>query len=68
MPDNPDLIEQFEIELQLLITRMHSDGIKYDTVHFILNEATKTLGLQAHCEKWLDSFTISDENITGSLE
>lgn len=68
MLDNPELIEKYEIELWQLIARMHSDGLKYDTVHFIFEEAVKALGLQAHCENWLDNVVISPQNHTGSLE
>ena len=53
MPDNPDLIERYELELQELIQRMHKDGIAYPTICFVLTEAIKNLDLMAYCEKWL---------------
>lgn len=69
MPDNPELIEKFEIELQQLIARMHSDGVRYEAMLFIVNEASENLRkVQTEVEKWLDSITIPPQNITGSLE
>jgi len=53
MPDNADLIEKYELELQELIQRMHKDGINYSTILFLLQETVKNLDLMAYCEKWL---------------
>jgi len=61
--DNADLIEQYEIELQQLIARMHSDGLRYEVIKDLFETTTKNLGLQSHCENWLDNIP-GAENIT----
>jgi len=53
MPDNADLIEKYELELQELIQRMHKEGISYQTICFVLTEVIKNLDLMAYCENWL---------------
>ena len=53
MPDNAELIERYELELQELIQRMHKEGISYQTMLFVLTEVIKNLDLRAYCEKWL---------------
>ena len=57
MPDNPELIEQYESELWQIIYKMHKDGIPYETAHYILQEMTKSLDLMAYSEKWLEQYT-----------
>jgi len=39
MPDNPELIDKYEAELKGLLTRMHTDGIRPEAVHFVLRQA-----------------------------
>ena len=68
MPDNPALIEYYEDELWQVINRMHRAGLSYANILFIMEEALKSLKLQAYCENWLANITISPQNITGSLE
>jgi len=50
MPDNPELIEKHEAEIQAFLTRMHTDGIGYDAIHFVLKEALDKVKLQIRAE------------------
>jgi len=68
--DDPELIERFEIELQQLIARMHSGGLRYEAIKDIFEFITKNLSLPAHCENWIDNipgtenFTFLQDNIS----
>jgi len=68
--DNADLIELYEIEIQQLIARMHSSGIRYEVIKDVFEFITKNLSLPAHCENWIDNipgtenFTFLQDNIS----
>jgi len=55
--DDPELTAKFEDELLQLVSRMHAEGLRYETIQFMFREQLKTLELQAHCENWSESFT-----------
>jgi len=50
MLDNPELIDKYEAKLQGFLTRMHTDGIGYDAIHFVLKEALDKVKLQIRAE------------------
>jgi hypothetical protein len=41
VPDNADLIEEYDDELQQLIERMHHSKIREEVIHFILDKAAR---------------------------
>ena len=53
MVDNADLIEQAEGELWQIIQRLHNAKVRYEVVHQIFVEITKTLEIQGYAEEWL---------------
>lgn len=61
MPDNADLIEQYELELWNIVYRMHRDGIRFAVTHGILQELVKTLDIQGYCEDWLNQYNRGDK-------
>ena len=48
--DNPELIEKYEDELQGLLTRMNTDGIRPEVVHFVLKQALNKVELQTQAK------------------
>ena len=55
--DNADLIEQSELELWQIVSKMHKAGVRFEIVHSIFQEMIKTLEMQGYCENWLNQFT-----------
>lgn len=68
MLDNPEAIDKLKDSLYKLIAESASDGLQIASIRLILSDAADNLELPEYCEKWLETFTISPENITGSLE
>ena len=60
--DKPNLTEKYEAQLQALFNRMHNDGIPYETVHFVAENAVKNLETQATAENYLVTGCESLEN------
>jgi len=52
--DNADLVETSEQDIWGIVERMRKSGVRYETIHFILQETIKTLEMQAYCEGWAE--------------
>ena len=53
MPDNAELIEQYEDELCQLVSRMHKDGIRHEVIRDVFQRMTNCLDTMAYAECWL---------------
>jgi len=53
MPDNATLIEQAELDIWQIIQMLHKAKVRYEIVHQIFAEITKTLEMQGYTEEWL---------------
>lgn len=51
--DNPELIEQYEDELQQIVSRMHKDGIRHEVIHDTFQRITNCLDTMTYAEGWL---------------
>ena len=60
MVDNADLIEKAEDEIWQIIAKMHKANVRYEVVHQIFVEITKTLELQGYAENWLTQYNEPD--------
>lgn len=63
--ESPNLIDKFKDSLHKLLAESVSEGLQISSMRVILRDVVDNLELPEYCEKWLETFTYTDENITG---
>ena len=65
--ESPEVIDKFKDSLHKLLAEYASEGLQISTMRSILSDVTDNLELPKYCEKWLETFTYIEENITGEI-